>query len=254
MTMIKFKVVEEIVVNRQTIKEYELKKIFDTKTFKPKQMPDIYKHEYPGPWYVLGYRIMAGLSIFYITPPVYEAGVSEGIIEPIRWKPDGVETVVGPYCFCEEELYGRMLQNRSHVIVNSRIHDALKKTTIPFLKSELEKVNKSPKTITVKVYTTYNWWERGKKVENPSLKYSHKVVVDLEHRKLLENTVGDKRNNWDIGFFLTCTYGEFIAELAKLIDCEFMNCENLYEEYKKYNFFRKDYPHEYEEKYEFIFE
>lgn len=248
--MMKYKAAEEIVVYCQTIKDYQLQNIFDDKAFRPKKMDDIYKYEYPGPWYVLGYKIMAGLSIFYITPPVYEAGVAEGVIEPVRREPDPNEPDAGPFGFCEEEPYDGMLQHRSHVLVNRRMHDALAGATVPFLKKELERINAGPKRISIKVYKAYKWWKNGQRVKEPELEYIRTVEADLETGEV---GVSENKNTWEnyeTGFFLTNSYTGLLNEMAKLTDQEYKNCRDFYEVLKDHDFYRMDKGYEYREKYE----
>lgn len=247
--MMKYRVSQKIMIHSDTIQDCGLDELFDINGFKEEpapaeeDVPDFLSELLSVKEYIMAYKITAGLSVFYVTPSVYEAGVSGGVIEPIA---DEAETD----CFILSPLgYGE-----NYITICERLRDSLRVSTLPYLTEALEKTGRGPKKAAVEVYTTHNWWAGGRQKERPDLKYHHKVVVDLANRKLLKNTVKDARGNWDAAFFLTLSYEEFVAELAKLIDHEFMNCENLYEESGKLDFFRMDYPHEYEEKFKFILE
>lgn len=219
----KYRVEERIVACDETIEDNDLLNIFTFTT------PNL-----------IGYKITAGLSIFYITADVYKQGIDEGIIEPIT--SDITE--------CD---YSWFLTERGYT-VNKRMKWSLMKSTLPYLKKELERINGEAQTVEIKVYKTSGWWKDGKLQEVPVLSYNHVIIVDLKNRKIVLNTATAQSFKFDNGFYGVDTYSDFLECFAKFLDCKYQNVPSFYKQCEKSKFYSVDNWNQKIFKFEFCFE
>lgn len=220
--MLKFKIEERIVACERAIEDYELLNIFTFTT------PNI-----------IGYKITAGLSIFYITADVCKQGIDEGIIDPIT---DDIREVD----------YIWFLTERGYT-VNKRMKWSLLKSTLPYLKKALNKINHDPLTVKINVYRTSGWWKDGKLQETPVLTYNHVIIVDLKDRKIIKNTATAQSFKFDNGFYGVDTYIDFLECFAKFLDCQYQNVPSFYKQCQKSHFYSVDNWNQKIFKFEFCF-
>lgn len=191
---------------------------------------------------IIAYKITAGLYIFYISHIVYDQGVSLGIIEPIDNNVKNIE-------------FKDMLGSRGLVCYH-RIGYALEHSNLDYLKSELERVNNEGKLLQV-VQHHCHWWKNEKRLEYPLLTYVGEVVVDLENRKILKNTV-DKAlpfKEWQFmsPFYQVTTYEELLDTLVSEQDRSFCNSRHIIDKFADANFYSTDHFLTLQDKYEFTY-
>lgn len=220
--MLLYKVVGKITANNEFIRKRKLEIIFDFET------PN-----------VIGYKINAGLSVFYITESVYQEGAKLGLIEPIEGNVPDVD-------------FAEYWSKRGHV-VKHRLQAALKQSTIPFLKEELDRINKGPKFVLVTAYDTSGWLQNEEIKKEPILRFLHHIRVDLNNREVLENTADKTVPDIIKGFSNVETYDGFIDRLVFCLDRELKNSSNLYELFMEVDFISVDGYYERSEKFEFGF-
>ena len=137
-----------------------------------------------------------------------------------------------------------------------RIGYALEHSTLDYLKSELERVNNEGKLLQV-VQHHCHWWKNEKRLEYPLLTYVGEVVVDLENRKILKNTV-DKAlpfKEWQFmsPFYQVTTYEELLDTLVSEQDRSFCNSRHIIDKFADANFYSTDHFLTLQDKYEFTY-
>ena len=197
---------------------------------------------YISPDGIMAYKITAGLYIFYISQIVYDQGVSLGIIEPIDNDVKSIE-------------FRDMLGSRGLVCYH-RIGYALEHSTPSYLKSELERVNSEGKILQVVQYHCH-WWKNEKRLENPLLTYVGEVLVDLENRKILKNTVDKtlsfKERQFMSPFYQVETYEELLDALVSEQDRSFCNSRHIIDKFADTDFYSTDHFLTRQDKYEFTY-
>lgn len=168
--------------------------------------------------------------------------ISLGIIEPIDNNVKNIE-------------FKDMLCSRGLVCYH-RIGYALEHSTLDYLKSELERVNNEGKLLQV-VQHHCHWWKNEKRLEYPLLTYVGEVVVDLENRKILKNTV-DKAlpfKEWQFmsPFYQVTTYEELLDTLVSEQDRSFCNSRHIIDKFADANFYSTDHFLALQDKYEFTY-
>lgn len=176
----------------------------------------------------LGYKIIAGLYIFYISEEVYHKGVEEDIIEPID------ENV-------KEFSLNDMLCSRGQTVYH-RMGYALEHSTIDYLKSELERIENEPDELTLKIYRT-KWWSDDKEMlDEPILNYLHEIKVDIKEQKIISNSAfGDNDIIDGTLFSRVDTYEKFLSTLAHYLDREYMNTRHIIDKFSETGFYDVDY-------------
>lgn len=229
--MVKYKV-SAIVRAEEDYRDEELWKRFGYKQKKPYISPDG----------ILAYKITAGLYIFYISHIVYDQGVSLGIVEPV----DSNVVIIN---------FSDMLGSRGLVCYH-RIGYALEHSTLDYIKSELERVNSEGKLLQVVQYHCH-WWKNEKRLEHPLLTYVGEVLVDLENRKILKNTV-DKTLPFKERQFLSTfchveSYEDLLDALVSEQDRSFCNSWHIIDKFADANFYSTDHFLTRQDKYEFTY-
>lgn len=189
----------------------------------------------------LCYKVTAGLYIFYITRAVYEEGVREGLIEPA----DDNTSVID---------FFHMRGSRG-LTVFYRISYALEYSTIDYLRSELERINREPMIVTVRHYDA-DWWDGKERRESPILTLIDEVKVDLENRTILKNTA-DK--NAPLGRMMPAfrhveSYEELLDELVSEQDRSYMNSRHIIDKFAEADFYNTDHFLTQQDKFEFFYE
>ena len=229
--MIKYRV-SAIIRAEEDYRDEELWKRFGYKQKKP----------YISPNGILAYKITAGLYIFYISHIVYDQGVSLGIIEPIDNDVKSIE-------------FRDMLGSRGLVCYH-RIGYALEHSTPGYLKSEFERVNSEGKILQVVQYHCH-WWKNEKRLEHPLLTYVGEVLVDLENRKILKNTVDKtlsfKERQFISTFYRIDTYEDLLDSLVSEQDRSFCNSRHIIDKFADADFYSTDHFLTRQDKYEFTY-
>lgn len=191
---------------------------------------------------IMAYKITAGLYIFYITQIVYDQGVSLGIIEPVD----------SDVVFID---FDDMLCYRGLVCYH-RIGYALEHSTLDYIKSELERVNSEGKLLQIVQYHCH-WWRNEKRLENPLLTYVGEVLVDLENRKILKNTVDKtlpfKERQFISTFYRIDTYEDLLDSLVSEQDRSFCNSRHIIDKFADADFYSTDHFLTRQDKYEFTY-
>ena len=191
---------------------------------------------------IMAYKITAGLYIFYITQIVYDQGVSLGIIEPVDSDVDFID-------------FDDMLCYRGLVCYH-RIGYALEHSTLDYIKSELERVNSEGKLLQIVQYHCH-WWRNEKRLENPLLTYVGEVLVDLENRKILKNTVDKtlpfKERQFISTFYRIDTYEDLLDSLVSEQDRSFCNSRHIIDKFADADFYSTDHFLTRQDKYEFTY-
>lgn len=192
----------------------------------------------------LCYKIIAGMYIFYITPDVYEQGVKEGIIEEIIEEPEVLN-------------FDIMLCTRGMTVFH-RMWYALEHSTIEYLRTELERVNKELGLLNVKIYST-SWYDKENEIrrEEPELEFLDEVIVDLKNMVILKNTAREKKvtNIFKSTYFKhVSSYEGFLDALVMYQDRAFMNSCHIIDKFKDSDFYDVDYWMQRLNKFEFSLE
>ena len=229
--MIKYRV-SAIIRAEEDYRDEELWKRFGYKQKKPYISDDG----------IVAYKITAGLYIFYISQIVYDQGVSLGIIEPVDSNVVFVD-------------FSDMLCSRGLVCYH-RIGYALEHSTPGYLKSELERLNSEGKILQVVQYHCH-WWKNEKRLEHPLLTYVGEVVVDLENRKILKNTVDKtlpfKERQFISPLYRVDTYDELLDALVSEQDRSFCNSRHIIDKFADTDFYSTDHFLTRQDKYEFTY-
>ena len=229
--MIKYRV-SAIVRAEEDYRDEELWKRFGYKQKRPYISPDG----------ILAYKITAGLYIFYISHIVYDQGVSLGIIEPIDNTVKSIE-------------FRDMLGSRGLVCYH-RIGYALEHSAPGYLKSELDRVYSEGKVLQVVQYHCH-WWKNEKRLEHPLLTYVGEVVVDLENRKILKNTVDKtlpfKERQFISTFCRVESYEDLLDALVSEQDRSFCNSRHIIDKFADAGFYSTDHFLTQQDKYEFTY-
>lgn len=217
--MLKYKATQKVIATNEEIEKYNLNSVF---SFEKTNL--------------IAYKVIAGLYIFYISPSTYEQGVRENIIDSVS----NLLTLT----------YSTMRLVRG-MVVNHRMTYALKSSTLLYLKNELERVNKDPKIINIKVFDT-QWWVDGVLLKEPILTYLESIKVNLETGSILSYI--KPKNNIRTVFQEVKTHEDFLDVLADALNREFMNTRNLFDKFQEVDFYEQDYWLQRGKKFEFTFE
>ena len=216
--MLKYKVIRKIVCDKEDLiidsdyrgnSRYYLKELYDKQGF-------------------LGYKIIAGLYIFYITEEVYNQGVVNGIIEPIS------ENI-------KEYPFNVMLCGRGQTVYH-RMGYALEHSTIDYLKSELVRIEREPSELTLKIYKNQWWSEEKDMLDEPIKKFLHEIIVDVKEQKIISNTAFGVKDIIDGTLFSNVdTYERYLNALAHYLDREYMNTRHIIDKFEDVGFYDVDY-------------
>ena len=168
----------------------------------------------------VSYKVIAGLYIFYITQEVYELGVQSGWIQPM------VKEV-------PIEYFDGMLNMRG-IVCYHRMKTALELSTPEYLRQCLEKIEKLPKTVRIRINQVR--WHGKKSVLTPlSEVYLNTVsgIVSGKHR-FKESDLFDPLLHVE-------NHENLLDTLAGLLDRRFMNSRDIYEQFARNDFYDFDY-------------
>ena len=197
--------------------------------------------DHPGQIQLLGYKLMAGLSIFYVTPEVYEEGSGGGLIEPADRQIPKMTL---------EEMRSRI----GHMALEVFPH-ALRETTVEVLTEALKRTREGPRKLGIKVYDA--WRARRDGVDAASYPMEN-LCLDLEGRALLSYTVAPKEECFEHCYFPVFvhskTYEDCVDRLAHRAYLEFQNAGDLFEIYRENDFYDVDRFLQRLYRFEFIFD
>lgn len=176
---------------------------------------------------LLGYKLIAGLSITYVRPEVCEEGIRLGIIEPVEQ----------PLA----EITYRMMRAHIGLECHDRLSESFSQSSVDYLKSQLSDINSGPKTVNIKTYAT-EWHENDTYLKEPQLTLLEEIRVDLENRKILAY-----QSLWPEGWFFPFplfskaqTYEHFLDRLAGRQYMDYINTGSLYECFQRSEFYDVD--------------
>ncbi len=176
----------------------------------------------------IGYKIIAGLYIFYITPEIYEKALELDLIDEID---DSVENL----------NFEMMLMSRGSTVYH-RMGYALQHSTIEYLTTELERINNELKVVNLKIYRA-KWYKDEELLNIPNLQFLHEIRIDLAKMEVLKNTA--LRSKGDIIsatlFKNMHTYEDFLDILVHYQDREFMNSRHIMDKFVDSEFYDVDY-------------
>ena len=167
----------------------------------------------------VAYKIIAGLYVFYVTQEIYEQGVRAGWIQPM------VEEV--PVFF-----FDTMLRIRGKVCYH-RMKTALKLSTPEYLRECLERIERSPKNVRIRIHRVQ--WHGEEAVLTP--------LSEICLNMAACNVFGKQRFYENAGFdplFHVESYEGLLDVLADLSDREYMNSRDLYEQFAGNDFYDID--------------
>lgn len=176
---------------------------------------------------LIGYQLIAGLCIAYVTPETCAQGIEAGIIEP----------------FAEPlpELTYRRMRMEIGVAVHDRLSGALAQCGVNRLKRRLERINAGPTQVTVSVYET-EWYRDHQRLESPGLTLMERIKVDMARMMILsyENFLPENASFPFPLFAGVKTYRGFLERLAQKQCVEFMNSGDLFARFQENDFYDID--------------
>ena len=139
-----------------------------------------------------------------------------------------------------------------------RMWYALEHSTIEYLRTELERVNKELGLLNVKIYST-SWYDKENEIrrEEPELEFLDEVIVDLKNMVILKNTAREKKitNIFKSTYFKhVSSYEGFLDALVMYQDRAFMNSRHIIDKFKDSDFYDVDYWMQRLNKFEFYLE
>lgn len=164
-------------------------------------------------------KIIGGLFIFYITQKVYDQGVQAGLIQPMDEE--------APVFF-----FDTMLKIRGMVCYH-RMKTALKRSTLEYLRECLEKIERSPKVIRIRIHQMQ--WQGEKTVLMPL----SEICLDMAKGTVFSKCRIDE-NAWIDPFGAVGSHEELLDTLADLLDRQYMNSRDLYEQFARNDFYDMD--------------
>lgn len=167
----------------------------------------------------VAYKIIAGLYIFYITQEVYEQGVQAGWIQPMA----GVVPVF---------FFDSMLKIRGKVCYH-RMKMALKLSTTEYLRECLKRIERSPKTVGIRIHQVQ--WHG----EEPVLTPLSEVYLNMAAGIVWGKQSFHENAGFDPLFHVE-SYEGLLDVLADLLDREYMNSRDLYEQFAGNDFYDID--------------
>lgn len=180
------------------------------------------------PRQVLGYRLSAGLWIFYATVPVVKEGLKRGLID-----------------LPEEKVPRAQLDDmRTHIGMRlyEILPEAFQNTTCDELAAALEQVNRGPTRVLIQVYDA--WRERREGLEEGWTYLMEELELDLAARKVLSYQIPSKEECFEYCYFAIFrrarSYEECLEALAHRVYRDYQNSGDLYEAYKDNDFYDID--------------
>lgn len=176
---------------------------------------------------LLGYKLIAGLSIAYVLPEICDEGIRAGIIEPPRQP--------------LEEITYRMMRAHIGLDCHQCLSASFLQSSVSYLKDQLERINDGSKIVGVTVYAT-EWYEGDIRLECPQLTLMEEICVDLEHRTILSYR-SFLPPDWFFPFPLFVhvkTYEHFLDCLARKQYMEYRNTGSLFECFRRSEFYDVD--------------
>lgn len=176
---------------------------------------------------LLGYKLIAGLSIAYVLPEICDEGIRAGVIEPPRQP--------------LEEITYRMMRAHIGLDCHQCLSASFLQSSVSYLKDQLDRINGGPKMVGVTVYAT-EWYEGEARLEDPQLTLLEEICVELERRAILSYR-SFLPQDWFFPFPLFAhvkTYEHFLDRLSERQSMEYRNTGSLFACFRRSEFYDVD--------------
>ncbi len=185
----------------------------------------------------LCYKLIAGLSVFYVSEKVLQELIVLDMVEPF------------------EEVEGfKFSTMRLHIgiALYNRIADAINSSTIDKLKATLERANNEPKQVCVRRFTCD--WEVSSNSEDYEVKLSLRDLyhIDIEKQKIIFRQ-GLYVDDIASPFYRVYNYESLLEALTEELDRVYGNVEHIMDKFKECNGFSMLTSTMYKNKYEVDF-
>lgn len=179
---------------------------------------------------VLGYKLSAGLYIFYATESVLKEGVVKGLIFPPGKK--------------LRKIFFRDMASNIGMWLHELLPEALRNTTCGELAAALEQTNKRPAVVTVRVYDAWRQRRDGKEAEESQPYLMEELKLNMAARQVLSCRVPSREECFEHSYFPIFqpakSYEDYIDILARRICRHYRNSGDIFEAYQANDFYDMD--------------
>lgn len=179
---------------------------------------------------LLGYKLSAGLWIFYATVPVLEEALKKGLIDP-----PGEEL---------PRVRFRDMQAAIGVWLYEILPESFRNTTCEELAAALEQVNRTPDTVLIRVYDAWRQRREEKEQGEGGPYLMEELRLDLAARRVLSYQIPTEKECFEHCYFAIFrhagSYEEYLDALAYRICREYRNSGDLFQAYRDNDFYDLD--------------
>ena len=185
---------------------------------------------------VIGYKLIAGLYIFYVTQEVLNECYKEGVVEENDNEPS--------------DLWFREIRLAYGIDGFYRISYALVHSNVEDIRTALNRIQNEPPIIEITRYTC-DWRITENKTMETLLIPKEAITINTHKMSIISIETFEK----DLfSIFHNCgTYSEFLTALVTDVNREFCNSRHLMDRFSQYDGYSNEYLPQHKHKYKFTF-